>query len=247
MTTKVVPGLLIAAQDAEGVAKEASARMGRILRDAIGKNGRANIALSGGETPRAAYARLAKEEGIFWDKVRVFWVDERAVAPTDDRSNYKHAKDSLVDPAKIPADHVHRMPADAADLEKAAREYEALLKEHVPAGKHGAPQLDLVVLGIGEDGHTASLFPGLPTIDITDRFVASVPAHASLEPRLTLTVPVIEETRNAIVLAVGAKKAAPLERVWATAGDVHKTPARIVRDVRGSLAWVIDKAAGGIG
>lgn len=247
MTTKVVPGLLIAAQDAEGVAKEASARMGRIIRDAIGKNAVANIALSGGDTPRAAYARLAKEEGIFWNKVRVFWVDERAVAPTDDRSNYKHAKESLLDPAKIPADRIHRMPADAADLEKAARDYEALLKQHVAASSKGVPQLDLVVLGIGEDGHTASLFPGLPTVQIMDRFVAAVPAHAGLEPRLTLTVPVIEQTRNAIVLAVGKKKAEPLERVWATGGDVSKTPARIVRGVQGSLAWLIDKAAGGLG
>ena len=177
----------------------------------------------------------------------MFWVDERAVSAEDDRSNFKHAKDSLLDPAKIPADHVHRMPADQKGLEGAARAYEALLKQHVPNGKHGAPQLDLIILGIGEDGHTASLFPGLPTIDISDRFVAAVPAHANLEPRLTLTVPVIEETRNAIVLAVGSKKSGPLEKVWATSGDVHKTPARIVRDVRGSLAWVIDKAAGGIG
>ncbi|MEO8876058.1 MAG: 6-phosphogluconolactonase [Polyangiaceae bacterium] len=247
MTTKVVPGMLIASPDSEGVAREASARMARIIREAIATRGEANIALSGGETPRVAYTRLAQEAGILWNKVRVFWVDERAVPAEDDRSNYHHAKESLIDPAKIPADRIHRMPADEKDLDAAAREYEAILSKYVPKGPRGAPQLDLVILGIGEDGHTASLFPGLPTVDITDRFVAAVPAHADLEPRLTLTVPVIEETRNAIVLAVGKKKQEPLERVWQTSGDIHKTPARIVRGVRGSLAWIIDKAAGGLG
>lgn len=247
MTTKVVPGMLIAAQDSEGVAREASARMARLIRDAIGARGAANIALSGGETPRAAYTKLAHEDGIFWNKVRVFWVDERAVPKGDDSSNYHHAKESLIDPAKIPADHVHRMPADEKDLDAAAREYEQLVTKYVPKGPRGAPQFDLIVLGIGEDGHTASLFPGLATVDITDRFVAAVPEHDGLEPRLTLTVPVIEETRNAIVLAVGKKKQEPLERVWETSGDVHVTPARIVRSVRGSLAWIIDKAAGGLG
>lgn len=247
MTTKVVPGMLIAAQDADGVAREASARMARLIRDAIGARGSAVIALSGGDTPRAAYAKLAKEDGIVWNKVHVFWVDERAVPADDDRSNFHHAKESLTDPAKIPADHVHRMPADAKDLDAAAREYEQLLLKYAPKGPKGAPQLDLMILGIGEDGHTASLFPGLPTVDITDKFIAAVPAHDGLEPRLTMTVPVIEETRNAIVLAVGKKKSEPLERVWQTSGDIHKTPARVVRGVRGTLAWIIDKAAGGLG
>ncbi len=247
MTTKVVPGMLIAAPDAEGVAREASQRMAKILRDAIKNRDVATIALSGGNTPRDAYAKLAHEEGIVWSKVHVFWVDERAVPPTDDRSNFFHAKETLLDPAKIPEANIHRMPGDAKDLDAAAKDYEALLKKLVPNGPRNIPQLDLIVLGIGEDGHTASLFPGLPTVDIVDRCVAAVPAHAGLEPRLTLTVPVIEETRNAIVLAVGSNKCEPLERVWSTSGKLQETPARLVRGVRGTLAWIIDKAAGGLG
>src|SRR5271170_3323053 len=120
MTTKVVPGQLVAVPDLESLAKEASARLARALRDAILRRGKASFALSGGETPRPAYERLGRERGIDWNKVDIFWIDERAVAPDDDRSNFKWAKKSLLDHVSGP--HVHRMPGDAKDLEAAARD-----------------------------------------------------------------------------------------------------------------------------
>src|SRR5579884_3095401 len=107
MTTKVVPGQLVAARDAAQVAQEAARRMARALRSAVGRNGRAALALSGGNTPRDAYALLAKESGLDWTKVNVFWVDERAVPPTDDRSNYRWAKATLLDGAGVAAANVH--------------------------------------------------------------------------------------------------------------------------------------------
>ena len=247
MTTKVVPGILVATPDAEQASVEAAARMGKIIREALIQRGRAAIALSGGNTPRAAYALLGKDTRVDWSKVDVFFVDERAVSPGDDRSNYRHARESLLDPAKIPADRVHRMPGEASDLERAAREYEALLRKRLRAPDNVAPTLDLVILGIGDDGHTASLFPGQPEVEIADRLVAAVPARNGLEARLTFTVPLIEAARAVMILAIGASKNAPLERVWNVAGKIGDTPARVVRGVRGSVIWIIDRAAGGMG
>jgi 6-phosphogluconolactonase len=247
MTTKVVPGMLIALQSPDDVAREASSRIARTIRESIETRGSTNIALSGGETPKATYAKLAKEPQILWSKVHVFWVDERAVAPTDDHSNYRWAKEALLDPAKIPPENVHRMPADAKDLEQAAREYEALLVTKVRIGQGGVPAFDVMVLGIGDDGHTASLFPEHPAVSVVDRFVLAVGETPGREPRLTVSAPVIEQARALFVLAVGAKKTPALERVWSTFGKLEETPARVVRNARGSIMWIIDKAAGGMG
>src|SRR5579883_2093022 len=148
MTTKVVPGQLIAAPDSAQVAREAAARIARVLRAALARSGRASIALSGGNTPRDTYALLAQDTAVDWTKVHIFWVDERAVPPTDDRSNYRWAKATLVDRAKIPEAHVHRMRADEADLDKAAREYEEVLRTGVPVGQGGVPSFDVMVLGV---------------------------------------------------------------------------------------------------
>jgi 6-phosphogluconolactonase len=246
MTTKVVPGQLVATRDASQVAREAATRIARVLRNAIGKNGHAAIALSGGNTPRDAYALLARESGIDWTKADVYWVDERAVPPNDDRSNYRWAKATLLDPAGVRPERVHRMPADAADSDAAARAYEKDIRDHVELDAEGVPAFDAMVLGVGEDGHTASLFPGERTVDVVDRLVTSVPAAPGREARMTLTPPAIEHARNAFILAVGAGKRPALERAWAAQGDVHQTPSRVVRGCRGAVTWLIDKAAGGL-
>jgi 6-phosphogluconolactonase len=245
MTTKVVPGMLIATPDGEQATKEAGARMARAIRDAVSARGRAAIALSGGNTPRPAYALIGKDPKIDWSRVDVFFVDERAVPPTSDRSNFRMVREALIDPAKLADDHVFRMRGEATDLDEAARDYETLIRKTIRAG--APPSFDLVVLGVGDDGHTASLFPGRPEVDITDRLVVSVPSHAGLEPRITLTAPVIEAARHVLVMALGKSKHEPLERVWEVSGSKRDTPARLVRDVRGAITWVIDRAAGGMG
>jgi 6-phosphogluconolactonase len=251
MTTKVVPGQLVAAQDAGQAAAEAAARIARALRAAVAKKGRAAVALSGGNTPRDAYGRLAREAGLEWSKIHVFFVDERAVPPADDRSNYRWAKATLLDPAAIPPANVHRMPADEPDQEAAAAAYEKTVRANVELDGEGVPAFDVVVLGVGEDGHTASLFPGEPTVEILDRLVAAVPASTGQEStrheaRLTLTTPSIEHARTIFVLAVGANKRPALERAWSARGKLGETPARVVRGCRGAVTWIIDKAAGGL-
>ncbi len=247
MTTKVVPGQLVAMPDAAGVAREASSRVAKALRSAIARSGHATLALSGGNTPREAYALLGRDRTVDWTRVDLFWVDERAVAPTHERSNYLTAKATLLDAIAPPSGRVHRMPGEAADLDAAARDYEQAIREHVELGGDGVPAFDVVVLGIGDDGHTASLFPGdAATIDERHRLVVPVAARGELEARLTLTAPALEHARTVLLLAVGAGKRAALERAWLAQGDVHDTPARVVRGCQGVVTWIIDKAAGGL-
>lgn len=244
MISKAVPGTLVTETTPAAVAREAAARIATALQSALASQALASLALSGGNTPRDAYALLA-QSGVDWTRVHLFWVDERAVPPTDDRSNYRWAKATLLDGAGIASGLIHRMPADAIDVDAAARDYDRALLAHVAPGKDGVPAFDVVVLGVGDDGHTASLFPGEPTVDIVDRFTVAVPARPGREARLTLTRPVIENGRNVFVLAVGAGKRTALDRVWASEGNVHETPSRIVRDCKGTLTWIVDAAAAG--
>ena len=250
MSTSVVPGQLVTAKDATALAQEAAARLAESLRAAIAARGSVSFALSGGNTPRPVYERLARETGIAWDKVSIFFIDERAVPPTSDRSNYRLAKESLLDGAPIPAGNVHRMRGEAENLEEAAREYEAVLRQKLSGSTVEArevPTFDVALLGIGDDGHTASLFPGDSTINVRDRLVlpvAASPEHKR-EARLTVTVPVIEHIERVLVLVAGKEKHPALERIWSVQGTTHETPGRILRDAKGSVVWCIDKAAGG--
>jgi 6-phosphogluconolactonase len=240
MTSKI-EGKVIVLPDASHVAREAAQRIAGALRSAIADKGHASLALSGGTTPRAAYTLLAREPAVNWTSVEIFWVDERAVPPTDDRSNYHWAKMTLLDAARIGDTSVHRMPADQPDLDGAARAYERTIREHVEANGEGVPAFDALVLGVGDDGHTASLFPGESTVGIVDRLVAPVPPDTGREARLTLTPTAIEHARRVFVLAVGRSKRSALNRVWAADGSLSQTPARVIRRCRGELTWIVDQ------
>lgn len=245
MSTSADGGHRVDAGDARGVAGVAAEHIALALWDAIAKTGQATLALSGGNTPREAYALLAGQKEIDWRRTRIFWVDERAVAPTDDRSNYRWAKHTLLDPARIPPERVHRMRAEDPDLAAAARGYEALIRAHVSADARGVPSFDVAVMGLGDDGHTASLFPGEPTVTIDDRLVAHVAAGGGHEARLTITRVMIEHAKKLFFLVVGPTKRPALERVWADEGDEGRTPARLVRSCLGDVEWVLDRAAAG--
>ncbi len=250
MVTKVVPGLLIATQDAAQAAREACNRITKTILDAIRDRGTASIALSGGSSPLDTY-RLLAQETIDWNKVHVYWVDERAVPPTHERSNYGHAKAAFLDPAGVPEANVHRMRGEASDVTIAAQDYEAELRDTVKSKLGGLPSLDLLILGIGDDGHTASLFPGGSTAQVTDRLVAAVPANPAgdaepREQRLTLTLPMLENARASVVIVLGKAKHPALEKIWSTNGDVQQIPGRVIRNFRGSICWIIDRAAGGM-
>ena len=239
------PGRLELCDGAKEVAETASRELAAALIRGLSERGRVALGLSGGNTPRSAYALLAKAPGILWRDVDVFWVDERAVPQNDDRSNFRHANEMLINPAEIPHEHVHRMKGEMRDLEAAARSYEREIAEVVPTDGAGLPAFDVLVLGVGDDGHTASLFPGEPAVSVTERVVLAIPAKGEREARLTLSAPVIKAAKRIFVLATGASKKGPLAKAWDGKGDPVATPIRIVRNAFGEVVWVVDRAAAG--
>ncbi len=202
--------------------------------DAVRGRGEFHWLLCGGSTPRTTFRLLAGNpygERSFWWRTHFYWGDERCVPPTSEQSNYRLAKESLLDLIGTPAEQVHRMPADAPDLQAAAAVYETILPERP----------DLVLLGIGEEGHTASMFPHSPALDEAKRRVMHVvaPEYAAPRDRLTITPPVLRAADRILVLVEGEKKAEALGKVFRDEGDIHETPARLVRDA----VWFVDRAA----
>lgn len=190
---------------------------------------RVSLALAGGSTPRPAYARLAAGEEVPWSRVEVYFGDERAVRPDDPDSNYRMARETLLDRISLPEDRVHRMEAEREDREAAAEAYARLLPR----------RLDLLLLGIGEDGHTASLFPGSAAAREEERRVlwSGSPKHP--HPRMTVTPPVIRSARLVIVLARGAGKAGAVARALEGPLVPASCPAQLAR----GGVWLLDEEA----
>jgi 6-phosphogluconolactonase len=208
---------------------QAAAYLAEYLAEVVAENSRVTVALAGGSTPRAMHEALACSKDVPWLAVHVYFGDERAVSPEHSDSNYRMAKESLLDRVPIPPAQVHRMPAESPDREAAARAYEALLPE----------SLDLLVLGIGEDGHTASLFPGSAALREAERRVIPVIGPKPPPERLTITPPVVLSARHRIVLASGAGKADAIARALEGPWDPEKTPIQLAK--RG--AWFVDPPA----
>ena len=229
--------VIVAADDAEHAALAAEL-MAHAVREAVAARGVARVALSGGTTPAEAYRRLAALD-LPWASTEWFWVDERAVPPDSARSNYRNAcADLWVLTALVPPAQVHRMEADDADLAAAAARYEAQLRRLF--GVAAAVAFDVMTLGVGEDGHTASLFPGTGAVGVVDRLVLPVAARPakSLEARLALTAPVIQEARTLLVLSRGASKRAAVDAARSS-GDEEEVPARLVQKAKGRLHWLL--------
>lgn len=208
-----------------------------IARKLAASDGPFRMALSGGSTPRALYARLASRE-IAWRRLEFFWGDERFVPYDDPRSNYAMAHEALLDRVPVEPAQVHPIPTDD-DPADAARRYEETLQRAYGADSLGEPPLfDLVLLGLGEDGHTASLFPADPVLQEREHWVAPA-AMQSPEPRITLTYPALESSRAVLFLVTGAEKAEAVQRVLA--GDPDFPAARL--KPQGETVWFLDRAA----
>jgi 6-phosphogluconolactonase len=219
-------------RDSGAVAVRAAKRIAQIAREAVTARGRCSLAVSGGTTPWLAFKTLAGED-VPWDRVHLFQVDERVVLSGDPERNFTHLKEALIDHIPIPPANVHPMPVEAEDLDAGARRYEAVLR-----GIAGTPPvLDLVQLGLGEDGHTASLFPGDPALRVLDADVAVSGVYKG-RVRMTLAFPAIDRARTILWLVTGAGKTAPLARLLA--GD-RSIPAACVRSDRAFL--LADEAA----
>lgn len=215
---------------APALADVAAERIAQAIERALARSQRAHVALAGGTTPRAIYRRLAQAPRLQWARVEIYFGDERAVAPDDPQSNYRMARETLLAAAPIVPTQIHRMPAERADLDAAANEYAAQLAE----------PLDLIILGIGADGHTASLFPGAPALRERRRKVVAVDGPKPPHRRLTVTPNVIAAAREKIVIAAGAEKSTAVARALALGDDdIEVCPARLARDG----IWIIDEAA----
>ena len=222
--------------DADALAAAAAALFAGLARRAVARRGRFAVALAGGGTPLGCYRRLAEpphRDGLPWAGVHVFWSDERCVAPDDPRSNERAAREALIGRVTVPAAQVHPIRC-AGDPEGAATAYEQVLAACFAGGP---PRLDLALLGLGADGHTASLFPGSPALDVRDRFVIATGDDAHPQPRLTFTFPAIERSPLVVVTVSGAEKRDAMTRI---AADEDLPGARL-RAPR--LLWLVDEAA----
>jgi 6-phosphogluconolactonase len=234
--------------DPQALATEAAARVARAAREHIALAGRFSIGLSGGSTPRAMFELMAagaSDLGIDWPKVQVFFVDERCVPPDHVQSNYRMARETLLSRVPIPGDNIHRMRGEI-DPNEAATEYGRMLKEKF--GEEGG--LDLILLGMGEDGHTASLFPGTAAVNETrHRCVANYAEHSSTGRswRITLTAPFINRSHEVLMMVAGANKATALASVLEGPRDPQRLPAQLIAPASGRLSWLIDAAAAGMG
>ncbi|MCB9451616.1 MAG: 6-phosphogluconolactonase [Anaerolineaceae bacterium] len=209
--------------------------------EAIAKRGRFSMALSGGSTPRGLYTLLTAapyREQIKWANVHLFWGDERCVPPDDADSNYRMTRESLLDHVPLPPENIHRMQGELPP-EEAAAAY-----EHELTGFFGqsTPHFDLILLGMGDDGHTASLFPHTAALDEHQKWVTANHVPQKGVWRLTLTRPVINAARQVTFLISGAEKAARLREVLYGVHQPHHLPSQFIHPVDGDLIWLLDRA-----
>jgi 6-phosphogluconolactonase len=232
------------------LAEAASLMIVEAAREAVAARGRFTMALAGGATPRETYQRLARpplRESMPWDRTWMFFGDERAVAPDHRESNYGMAHEALLASVPLPPRQVFRMRAETEDPDAAAAEYAEAMLEVFGATGDGPPRFDLVLLGLGVDGHTASLFPNSPALQETARWVIAVHAAAAAIPRrLTMTLPVLNAARRVAFLSAGAEKAKAVRSVLrgpSGPGNGGALPAALIRPHAGSLDWFLDRAA----
>jgi 6-phosphogluconolactonase len=230
--------------DVNELSLRAAEAVARTVNDAVRSTGRCSLVLSGGDTPRTLYGLLASRfrEQIPWARVHVFWGDERYVPPDDAQSNYRMAKETLLDHVSCPAANVHPMPTHFSDPDTAApaRDYEATLRSYF-SGQPSA--FGLVLLGLGPEGHTASVFPGSPALAEPTRWVLAVTAPADPPSRLTLTFAALNRAANAYFLVTGSNKARALHDILTGTADPNTCPAAGVRLAAGTLIWWVDRDA----
>ena len=219
----------------------------KIVSEAVRERGTCAVALAGGTTPHALYKELAVhvfDADVPWDRVEVFFGDERDVPHDHVESNYHMAQRSLLDHVPVTPDRIHPMPADGDDLAAAAAEYESIVREHVPAGSDGVPRFDFILLGMGGDGHTASLFPRTDGLTEDKALVVSHHVPVLGRWRMTFTYPLINAARHVVFLIIGDDKA---EVVAGLVGDDAavraELPAAQVKPKDGTLTIVMDAQA----
>jgi len=229
--------------DAAEVARAAAGRFAELAARSVAERGAFSVALAGGNTPRSVYELLAGSEfseKIDWPSVHVFFGDERAVPPDDAESNYRMASEALLSRVRVPPANVHRMKGEG-DAAANARLYEDELRAFF--GDAAWPRFDLVMLGMGDDGHTASLFPSTAALEERRAWVAANWVEKLGAWRVTLTAPAVNAARNVLFLVTGAGKAARLREVLRARRDPARLPSQLISPADGALEWFADRAA----
>jgi 6-phosphogluconolactonase len=229
--------------DAESVARDAAEEFVRLSLEAVEECGAFSVALSGGTTPRRVYELLASDEyggRVDWQKVHVFFGDERTVPPDHAESNYRMAREALLSRVNIPAENVHRIEG-LGDAAANASDYESVMRGFF--GDAEWPRFDLIFLGMGDDGHTASLFPRTSALEEARAWVAANWVEKLGAWRITLTAPAINAARRVVFLVTGASKAGRLAEVLNGAHDPPRLPSQMIRPRDGALTWFVDRAA----
>ncbi len=229
-------------RDPEAVARLAAETAVEALRAGIAARGIFAIALAGGDTPRRMFEQLSARTDLDWPRVEFFWGDERPVPPEHTDSNFGMAHAALLRPLGIDPRRVHRIEAERSDLAAAARDYEQELAKTCGAPDGGPPILDLVLLGMGADGHTASLFPNTAALSETRRWVVANDVPQLSTRRITITFPLIERARAVLVLVTGESKATALAEVLEGRPDPERLPSQRLRALAG-VTWLVDAPA----
>jgi 6-phosphogluconolactonase len=208
------------------------------------------VALSGGSTPKKMFEILGNDErfkngveGGAWDYLHFFWSDERHVPPDHSESNFKLAYDSMLSPLGIREANIHRIKGELEDAGEAARQYEAEILRDFPVSVGQLPKFDLIFLGMGPDGHTASLFPGTKALQEENRLVVSNWVGKFYTERITMTAPLLNNAKCVVFLVSGQDKALPLKAVLEGRYEPQQLPAQLVRPESGKLTWLLDSAA----
>jgi 6-phosphogluconolactonase len=209
------------------------------IQEAINEKDRFTIALSGGSTPKPLYEALSNES-LPWAKIHVFWGDERYVPATHQDSNQLMARQTWLDKIEIPDSNIHAMNTSAEDPQQDAEQYEAELSNFFSTDAE-FPTFDLILLGMGDDGHTASLFPHTEALKVSDRLIAV--GNKDGQPRLTFTVPLINHADCVVFMVAGENKRPALKEIFAPQGDSTQYPARLIQP-QGELFWLLDQSAG---
>jgi 6-phosphogluconolactonase len=235
-------------KDATAIAARAADKFLDAAQSAVRRNGSFNVALSGGSTPKILYSLLvsdAKLRGnLPWDKMQLFFGDERHVGPDDPQSNFKMASESMISKSPLRADQVERMKGEYLDTEKAALEYEQVLRARFHLNGSELPRFDLVLAGMGDEGHTLSLFPGTKALHPGNRIVARNWIGKLCTDRITFTAPLANNAAMILFMVAGKDKACALKSVLEGPYEPEQLPAQLLQPDNGELLWLVDQAAG---
>lgn len=228
--------------DAKHLSENLASWISNCIQEVLKEQDQFTFVLSGGSTPKQLYALLAAspyKETIPWEKIHFFWGDERAVPFEDERNNARMCYDELLNKISVPEENIHVMRTDI-DPETSAVEYEKTLKEYFTDSAH---TFDFVLLGMGDDGHTLSLFPGKEVVHETEKWVTAFFLPAQDMYRITLTAPVVNAAKYVAFMAVGSGKAETLKSVLEGENNIDKFPSQIIKPLKGEVHWFVDEAA----